>query len=227
MNKAFTMLELIFVIIIVGIVSAMSYSSFQRDELAEAAHQVLEHIRYTQHLALTEKKFTPRDTDYTAISSGTNHGNRNVSWWQIRFFQSGAQVYYSIYSDRDREGNVDTASHQEPAIDPLTKSNMMYDIATTSSTRKNDDFLLSTKYNISSIIAGGGCSPASGNPTKVELHFDELGRPYRGAEIPTSWLYRYKITLDCTITMTHAGDGRAATITVKPESGYAFISAIN
>ncbi len=64
MKKAFTMLELVFVIVIVGILSFIAASSFQRNTLREAADQVVSHIRYTQHLAMTDDKFDPNEAQW-------------------------------------------------------------------------------------------------------------------------------------------------------------------
>ena len=50
MKHAFTMIELVFVIVIAGILSAMIASSFDGNNLRQAADQIVSHIRYTQHL---------------------------------------------------------------------------------------------------------------------------------------------------------------------------------
>ncbi len=59
MKKAFTMLELIFVIVVVGILSFMVAGRFERNSLREAADQLVSHIRYTQHLAMMDNRFNP------------------------------------------------------------------------------------------------------------------------------------------------------------------------
>ncbi|WP_300367295.1 prepilin-type N-terminal cleavage/methylation domain-containing protein, partial [Hydrogenimonas sp.] len=51
-KNAFTMLELIIVIVVVGILSAIMIPRFSDDKLREAADQIMSHIRYTQHLAM-------------------------------------------------------------------------------------------------------------------------------------------------------------------------------
>ena len=56
-KKAFTMLELVFVIVVSGILAATFIPRFDRDNLQEAADQVISHIRYTQHLAMVDDKF--------------------------------------------------------------------------------------------------------------------------------------------------------------------------
>jgi type II secretory pathway pseudopilin PulG len=230
-KKAFTIIELIFIIILIGIMSAVATSYFRDDKLALATYQVLEHIRYTQHLAISEHKFDPKDAEYEKISGiTTNSGYRNLSWWQIRFGQANdGRVFYSIYTDRDRRGNIDLIHHIEPAIDPLTQKYIMYDpnLAGTGGERQNEDMLLSSKYDIVSISINGECAPFSTYPTKAELYFDEKGRVYRGAiPMPITALYRYVVTSNCDLTLTHR-DGRAAVIRVYPETGYAEITRLD
>ena len=103
MKKAFTMLELIFVIVIVGILSFIAASSFQRNTLREAADQLVSHIRYTQHLAMMDDKFDPNDNDWY------------LGRWQIVFANnsgSGDRWAYTIFSDwkGGHDGNPNPAT---------------------------------------------------------------------------------------------------------------------
>jgi prepilin-type N-terminal cleavage/methylation domain-containing protein len=240
MKKAFTMIELIFVVIIIGIISAVSYSSFQRDELVEATHQVLEHIRYTQHLALTENKFDPMDKKFVTNPnySSSNNGLWSASKWEIRFYSysSGSDIRYAIFSDNNRKGWIDASrAYVEPAIDPMTRKWLYAYDDTNYNDVNNDNMRLTTTYNVNKVEFQGGCalanfgwSPSAGGSSKVgRVIFDSLGRPYSGVDSTINHPNKYILSQDCNIVMTHAGDNRTATITVKPESGYAFISSIN
>lgn len=83
MKKAFTLLELVFVIVVIGILAAVIIPSTRTNPVREAAIQLVSHIRYAQHLAMVDDKF-----DVT-----------NANWyrdrWRIVF--NGNQ--YSIMSD--------------------------------------------------------------------------------------------------------------------------------
>lgn len=83
MKKAFTMIELVFVIVIIGILAAVIIPNTRTNPAAEAATQLQSHIRYTQHLAMINDKFDSTDSTWMR--------NR----WQIVF--NGNQ--YSIVSD--------------------------------------------------------------------------------------------------------------------------------
>lgn len=57
MKHAFTLIELTFVIVIIGILSAVILPRFNSQNNADTAIKLLSHIRYTQHLAMVDDKF--------------------------------------------------------------------------------------------------------------------------------------------------------------------------
>ncbi len=85
MKKAFTMIELVFVIVVIGILAAVIIPNTRTNPLYEAATQLVSHIRYAQHLGMVDDKF----------DSGNANWHRNR--WQIRF--NGNQ--YTIASENN------------------------------------------------------------------------------------------------------------------------------
>ena len=67
MKKAFTLVELIFVIIIASILAYFAANKFEKDTLTPASYQLLDHIKYTQSLALDQDMFvsSPYFATYT------------------------------------------------------------------------------------------------------------------------------------------------------------------
>lgn len=229
-KKAFTLIELIFVIIIIGIMSAIVSTYFKDDKLALAVYQTLEHIRYTQHLAISDDKFDPKDTTYTNSGFNGNSGKYYRSWWQIRFVMqmNGIPqiVGYSVYSDKDREGNIDRTTHQEAAVNPFDGLHLNTFIAADSS----PDVNLLSKYSVNSVEFSQNCQAIGF--TKIQndigaIVFDEKGRPYRGiTDTNSNNPYLYRLTSNCDITLTQQ-DGRQAVITIYPETGYAEITRLD
>ncbi|QOY55209.1 prepilin-type N-terminal cleavage/methylation domain-containing protein [Candidatus Sulfurimonas marisnigri] len=198
MKKAFTMLELVMVIVVVGIISAVVIPRTQSNSLREAAVQVISHIRYTQHLAMVDDKFN------------ANNPNWFVARWQI-FFQldnsgNGNNVY-SIYSDRDLDDAVNP-DNGEMALNPLSKEQMTGNSLFNDRTRDMD---LSEQYGINNINTD---SCAAG---VQRIFFDHLGRPH----VNNNTLYGDLLTNRCSIVLIN-GEGNI-TIAVEPETGYAHI----
>jgi len=58
-KPAFTMIELVMVIVVLGILAALAMPRLDRDLKQEATDNILSAIRYTQHLALIDDKTSP------------------------------------------------------------------------------------------------------------------------------------------------------------------------
>jgi prepilin-type N-terminal cleavage/methylation domain-containing protein len=83
MKKAFTMLELVFVLVVIGILAAVMLPSMGSTTVPQAAVQLQSHIRYAQHLAMVDDKF-----DAT-----------NATWFQDRWQIAFTGNEYSIGSN--------------------------------------------------------------------------------------------------------------------------------
>ncbi len=236
-KKALTTIELIFIVILIGIMSAVATSYFRDDKLALAAYQVLEHIRYTQHLALSEHKFDPKDVEFKSTPGylASREGMYYRGWWQIRFQSiaptnaANGLIGYSIYSDFDRQGGIDVTNVVNPAINPLdNKWFRLYDNCPNCS----EDVFLDKKYDITNITFSATCQDngfraAALASTAGVIVFDEKGRPYYGiANNAQNNPYQFLLTANCIITLTGAG-GKVAEITIYPETGYAEITRLD
>ena len=217
MKKAFTMIELVFVIVLVGILSAMIAPNFQRNSVREAADQLISHIRYTQHLAMMDDKFNPNDSKWFK------------GRWQLHFYQnlgSDNQWSYTIFADwkGTHSGNPDNG---EIAINPLDPTKFL--TGGTSGTaltqygeaEATNELNIGHKYGITTVQFGGGC-----RSTVKYLNFDYLGRPSNSFpnslsyELPSSG-YHKLLTSACNILLS---DGTTnITIAIEPETGYAHI----
>ncbi len=86
MKKAFTMLELIFVIVVIGVLLAIIVPSTRTNPVQEATVDLASQIRYTQHLAMIDDKYNAADNTWF------------INRWQIVF--SGVNNrFYTIQSD--------------------------------------------------------------------------------------------------------------------------------
>lgn len=205
MKKAFTMIELIFVIVVIGILAAVIMPRTGSNKLHEAATQVLSHIRYTQHLAMVDDKFD----------------ENNATWWkqrwQVRFRTSAGVIQYAVFSNTNQDLNINcnATSCDEPAVDPLTKLPLFY-----LASRPNKNMELSN-FGITNLATTCNVDDNFAYATRLgTIAFDNLGRPYNGIYDSTSPT-QYLMTASCDITLT--GAEGVAIIRVHPETGYACI----
>jgi len=185
------MLELVFVIVVIGIISAMVIPRIDRDNMFEATNQLLNHIKYTQHLAMTEDIYD----------------DGNALWfnqrWQVQLNVCGS---YTVFSDRD---GVAGANRADAAFDPETKNKRLFGdpaCVAPANTADYENLNLNNNYNIIN-IATAGCG---GN----NIAFDTLGRPYIGTANINGVLQ-----VPCQIVLTDGAN--AETILIQPETGYA------
>jgi len=205
LKKAFTMIELIIVIAVVGVITAMVIPRFERDNLQEATEQVLKHIRYTQHLAMIDDVY-----DATQPRWFTRR-------WQIEFLNCGG---YKVYSDTDMSGVGDVT---EAARDPYSGLLIYTDNTCTINSLRDDEHVrIGDWYDITNIQLTGGCAAAQ------SIGYDNLGRPYNdiNASIPLLTSTSNLINNDCNITLTVLS-GESAVITIAKETGYARVSKWN
>ncbi len=93
---AFTMIELVFVIVVLGVLASLAMPRLDRDIQQEAADSILSDIRYTQHLALRDYKHEFNNTDW------------QKAFWKVSFESCGSgSGFTSIGSDVDYEGDTD------------------------------------------------------------------------------------------------------------------------
>jgi len=171
-KSSFTLIELVFVIVVIGILSAMIIPRLDRDNIFEASTQVLNHIKYTQHLAMTEDVYNDQINNWF------------LSRWKIQFFNCGG---YTVYSDRNRLGGAPAQS--DAALDPQTKKSLFTTAMCSINAQSNEKVVLSEHYDIVGLIFSAGC------PAQF-ISFDTLGRPY-GTNSINGVLKR-----NCDITLT-------------------------
>lgn len=222
MKNAFTMIELIIVIIVAGILATVALPKMDENNLNEAIDQVASHIRYTQHLAMQDNRFDPSDPGWFKER------------WQILFHTNSAtkgRFAYTIFSDRVgvHSGNPEeseiaknpsnskqllTGGHSSPAIDADDK-------------RTTKALDLGKKYGIKDMVFGGACSILG-----RRVSFDNFGRPMRGnlrtytSPYPANRLITQQCTISlCTQNPCPASDERQIrrTIAIEPETGYVHV----
>lgn len=210
------MLELVVVIVVIGIIAAAALPRINDDHIAEAADQVVSHIRYTQHLAMQDSKFDPTDARWF-------RKRWSITFTQAAFCGGGNEWRYSVYhDDGNTTGNLNSVN--EVARDPLDPNRFMSSgwagIANADCANVSNKYNLTTNFGITSVQFRGVCGQAG----LQTLSFDEFGRPMRSVSTPNGGgatrgynrlIYSGQ---NCQIVLTTAR--RTATITITPETGF-------
>ena len=203
-KSAFTMIELVFVIVVLGILASLAMGRMDRDLKQEAAETILSHIRLAQQLALRDNK---------------HRSDNNSAWqrayWQITFDTNEGN--YSVCSDLNLDGSI---VKEESAIDPTDGTYLFND--TSGDSEMSTKVLLKKKFGIHAISPSAGCTGSD------SIAFDYLGRPYI-RNSTSSNDFSNIMTTDCNLTFTlltdEDNDGYSDTfvITIKSETGHSFI----
>jgi len=223
-NKAFTMMELIFVLVVIGILAVVVIPNTRTNPLQEAAIQLVSHIRYTQHLSMVNDTYDANDANW--------YKKR----WQINFGESTAAnnvPAYSIFSDSAGSSTGDI-QESELARNPQNPQQVMTGgtpngpLSANRLSYTHPDFIgmkklnLGMSYGVTSYSLSGGCSNS-------RISFDNMGRPMKGDQSSMAGPYsagtQRLITENCLITLSDGNEN--IYITVTPETGYTCISDIN
>lgn len=207
-QKAFTLLELIIVIMTLSIIAFMITPNLQRDIAQEAADSILLSLTYTKHLAMIDNKTNPEAAEW------------QKSLWQIRFGQYGKVLSYTVGSNSDYDRNIDKS---ESAIDPVNGKYMHYGHSHAPKQNESPRIFLSYTYGIES-VAFNACHGTSHSRAK-HLAFDHLGRLYRGVTQGASNNFRALVSnKDCILSFTFIDKNiKILKIKVEKETGYSSI----
>lgn len=215
-KKAFTMLELIMVIVVMGILAAIAIPRVERDIRQEAGDNILSAIRYTKHMALMDDVTDPRYNDWQR------------SFWRFGFQKCSDNGYfYTVSSDESREGNIDAG---EEAVDPINgfklNGNNALDCMKAVHDGSSPNIFITKKYGISS--PSGVTFSNCGTSTANYIGFDHMGRPHRGfsgSSGSSTPDYSTVLHTDCTITLKFDDTSiEDIVITVEKQTGHSFIN---
>lgn len=216
-QSAFTLIELVFVIVVLGILTALAIPRYDRDIRQEASNKILSAIRYTRLMAMTDNVTFPNDTNTLKRDK-----------WQRAFWRFGIEgcsdngIFYYISSDKDFQGDIDA---NEVINDPTNGLHLM---GSNSAPCENSvqagassNIFLTKDYG----IEDGDIDICTNNGQYIG--FDYLGRPHRGfagSSGSSSPDYSTILHTDCTITINFGSSGLdPVNIIIERGTGHAYI----
>lgn len=225
MKGAFSLLELAFVIVILGVVLGVAKFYFVADKnLALAAKQIQNDLAYTRNLALMQAAFRAFDT---SVAKDEWFKAR----WQVYFIRSKSatndEQTYTIFLDKNGDGNANLGKNElnldrEIAVDILNAKKLMNSgqsgVISKDDERANARFNIEQKFGVKAVEFKGACAGAT------RVIFDEFGRlysPLKNANAPYEKLLFHKNT-PCVIRLKNAQE-QSICIVLDTLSGYAFV----
>ena len=225
MKSAFSLLELAFVIVILGVVLGVAKFYFVADKnLALAAKQIQNDLAYTRNLALMQAAFRAFDT---SVAKDEWFKAR----WQVYFIRSKSatnnEQTYTIFLDKNGDGNANLGKNElnldrEIAVDILNAKKLMNSgqsgVISKDDERANARFNIEKKFGVKAVEFKGACAGAT------RVIFDEFGRlysPLKNANAPYEKLLFHK-NAPCIIRLKNAQE-QSICIVLDTLSGYAFV----
>jgi prepilin-type N-terminal cleavage/methylation domain-containing protein len=184
-KKSFTLIELIFVIVIIGILSFSMTSPFQRDNLTLAFEQIKSHLELTQQLAL-DSDFYISDSNFS-INSGTVAKKDARLWfkkmWQFQVHVTGEDSY-SVYSDaastnagnNEFSAGVNFGEEDFIARDPQSQLLIIGLSSLTDENMRYQGVNIEEEYGVT--LSFDTCTFSGGTTISDRVLFDSLGKPY-------------------------------------------------
>lgn len=202
-KKAFTMIEGIFAIIVIGILATIAMSSVDRHLRESTIDKMLHSLRYTKHLALIDNKMNPSEILW------------QKSLWTMGFETCDNEIFFYIGSDTNLNGTIEVSEAASSSVD-----NKLFfsDKNNCSSDLSSEDIFIEKNLLVSSVVFDG-----CGSNTN-SISFDYLGRPHTNINNIELSDYNTLIENDCIITLKFNADLKPIIINIKKETGFISIN---
>ncbi|MBT3281248.1 MAG: type II secretion system protein [Campylobacteraceae bacterium] len=207
MKKSFTLLELIFTLIILSIVISTTIPKPQHSNLDLAANRVILYLKHTRYLGLIDNKLKLDDDMW--------YKER----WTMKFQNCASSIgglYFVVFSDINHKGSP---NKNECAKDPIT-SRWLYSHWDCNPSDDESKYILLTKeYGVTKVDIS--CNSTS---TIGSISFGNTGQAYSRLGTKPQEVERYKLTQTCYIKLFDKDDNFVK-IAIEPNTG--FIHRIN
>ncbi|TEY00495.1 Tfp pilus assembly protein FimT/FimU [Campylobacter sp. US33a] len=226
MKQAFSVLEFVFVMVIVGFILAIAKFFYTKDDLLMGANAILNDIRYTRTLALIQESFRIPNTSLSVAKD-----EWFKSRWQIYFIRSKSatnnEQTYTIFLDKNGDGNANIGKineniDREIGVDILNSKKLMNSgqsgVISKDDERASKRFNIEQSYGIERVEFKGSCTGST------RIIFDEFGRLYSPLR-STKRAYDKTLALksdNCIIKLSNKAQ-KSVCIVIENASGYAYI----
>ncbi len=201
-KKSFSLIELVFIIVIISIISVQFIPKNFKSNLNQAASKIIVHLKNTRYQAMLDNKFNHSDEFWFRER------------WTLKFQncqKSIGGLYYVVYSDSNHGGHINKT---ETLKDPLTQKWLYSNYDCIASSDESKDILLTKEYGVTEVEMS--CNNTS---TIGQISFGYDGQVYTKLGTKSTDTYKYAITKPCLITLYDKSDDKV-TIEIEPNTGF-------
>ena len=225
MRKAFSMLEVVFIVVMLGVMAAVSVMYIPQTKLREAADYLIQNIKYAKSLAQTDDRFFAMQDDSITSYADVQTQYWQAGMWQVQFHLSGDTTAnsYSIYADTGRSAtstNFDgrPMSGDLIAKDPQSKACLSgYSQSNLPDECKNNiakEVRLEETYDVT--IEGIELQSSCNETRTARIYFDNAGLPYCGGVSISGGSATLPQRLTTSVKIVLKRHNQEATICVSP-----------
>ncbi len=189
---------MLFVIALLSIFVVTTFPNLKQNKLNLAIQKINLYIKYTRYIA-TINQFDPTEENW------------QKQLWTFKIQRCRASVggiYFTIYSDKDKDGHIDKI---ETLKDPITKKHLYSSNLCDNDSHTNNRYVLLTDtYDVTNATISCNDTSSIG-----QISFDQFGNVYSNLND----LNDYKLVNNCKISL-YDEDDESQSINIIAGSGY-------
>jgi hypothetical protein len=210
MKRSFSLIELIFVIILISILTSQFIPKNNISNLNMAVDKLILYLKYTRYIAMLDNKYDLKD------------GMWFKERWTLKFqkcSQSIGGLYYVVFSDKNHKGSP---NKNECLKDPVTNKYLYSHWDCEAGSDESKYILLTKEFGVTNIQVS--CNSTS---TLGQFSFGNDGKVYSRLGVSADELNKYEIKETCYIDIYDTINNQA-TIAIEPYTGYIYkVDSIN
>ncbi len=202
MKQSFSILELIFAIVLISIVISQLIPKNNFSKLNLAADKIILYLKYTRYIAMIDNKFDIQDDMWFKER------------WTLKFQKCSKNVgglYYVVFSDINHKGSPNKS---ECLKDPITNKYLYSHYDCEASHDESKYILLTKEFGVTNIDIS--CNSTS---TIGQISFGNDGKVYSRLGTTPDNISKYEIKDTCYINMYDKQENKII-IAIEPETGY-------